>query len=154
MTKSEPPATPQTTTLASCNLDCSLGYAIRKAQIRAYQVFSLHMGDMNIRPAQFALLVLIYENPGLRQSSAGNALGIEKANLAGLLTELEQLGAIKRSSLASDRRSYSLHLTAAGRKLVSRLLKRHEQYEVALASGLVPEDKEALLLLLDRLVQD
>src|ERR1700722_11148986 len=72
---------PQSLTSLGGSLDGSLGYAIRRAQIHAYQMFAVFMHDLDIRPAQYALLVLIYENPGLTQSVAGIALGIEKANL-------------------------------------------------------------------------
>lgn len=143
----------QSLTSPTGSLDESLGYAIRRAQIHAYQVFAIFMHKLNIRPAQYALLVLIHENPGLTQSVVGSVLGIEKANLAGLLTELHQLGVIARTSLITDRRVYSLHLTASGRRLVRKLIKRHEQYEDALSSNLGPEGKALLLLLLGRLVQ-
>ncbi len=135
------------------SLDRSLGYAIRRAQIRAYQMFADFMDDFKIRPAQFALLVFIHENPGVTQSVAGTALAIEKANLAGLLMEIHPRGVIERKSLAADRRAYSLHLTASGRKLVRKLLKRHERYEHALAHSLGPGDRQRLLLLLGKLLQ-
>ena len=135
------------------NLDRSLGYAIRRAQIRVYQMFADFMHDFNIRPAQYALLVFIHENPGVTQSVVGNALGIEKANLAGLLIEMHPRRLIERKSLSSDRRAYSLHLTASGQKLIRKLLKRHGQYEDALARSLHPGDREHLLLLLGKLLQ-
>ena len=135
------------------SLDRSLGYAIRRAQIRVYQMFADFMHDFNIRPAQYALLVFIHENPGVTQSVVGNALGIEKANLAGLLMEMLPRRLVERKSFSADRRAYSLRLTASGRKLIRKLLKRHEQYEDALARSLCPGDREHLLLLLGKLLQ-
>ena len=142
----------QSLTVPAGSLGGSLGYAIRRAQIHAYQMFAVFMNGLNIRPAQYALLVLIYENPGLTQSVAGQTLGIEKANLAGLLTELHALGVIVRKSLTTDRRAYSLHLTASGRRLVSKLIKRHNQYEEALSNNLGAEGKAQLLSLVCRLM--
>jgi DNA-binding MarR family transcriptional regulator len=133
-------------------LDGSLGYAIRRAQIHAYQMFADFMRDFNIRPAQYALLVFIRENPGVTQSAVGNALGIEKANLAGLLAEMHPRRVIERRSLTTDRRAYSLRLTSSGRKLIRKLLKRHEQYEDALAGSLGSNGREQLLLLLGKLL--
>jgi DNA-binding MarR family transcriptional regulator len=136
----------------SGSLDGSLGYAIRRAQIHAYQKFADFMREFNIRPAQYALLVFIRDNPGVTQSVVGNALGIEKANLAGLLTEMHPRRVIERRSLRTDRRAYSLQLTAAGRKLVRKLARRHEQYEDALASNLGPNSRNQLLVLLGNLL--
>ena len=130
----------------------SLGFAIRKAQLYAFQEFSRFMTEFNIRPAQFALLVLMAENPGLSQSAAGLALSIEKGNLTGLLLELQHAGLIRRKQLATDRRVFALHLTVKGKTLLERLLQRHEEYEQELASNLSRSDAGTLVALLKSLV--
>src|ERR1035441_10799419 len=45
----------------SGTLERSLGYQLRMAQLRIYQLFAALMTEFEIRPAQFALLVLLFE---------------------------------------------------------------------------------------------
>ena len=133
-------------------LDQSIGYAIRMAQLRVYRLFAVFMSEFDIRPAQFAILVLIFENKNLTQSDAGSTLNIEKANLTGLLRGLQKRGLIERRRVEADRRSYTLHLTASGLKLIRKLIKRHACYEETI-SRVLGQGKEASLLALLKCTQ-
>lgn len=128
----------------------SLGYAIRRAQVHAFQEFTTWMRALDVRPAQYALLVLIYENPGVQQSVAGSVLGIEKANLTGLLLELVERGLIHRGAMFSDHRVYTLHISAKGSAVVPKLIKQHARYEASLAKRLTEKEREVLLGLLKK----
>lgn len=134
------------------SLQASLGYAVRRAQIHAYQHFAAVMGPADVRPAQFALLTLIHQHPGLPQSAAGELLGIEKGNLTGLLLELGERGWTERHGSPVDRRAYSLHLTARGKTQTRRLIRQHEKYEAAIAARLSAAERAELMSLLAKLV--
>jgi DNA-binding MarR family transcriptional regulator len=110
-------------------LNGHLGYFARRAQLSIFQDFIRTLSIVDIRPAQYAVLVVIGANPGLPQMTLGNTLGIERGRLVRVLDELEGRGLTRRVPSTVDRRSHSLHLTRGGQLLLARakaLAARHE----------------------------
>jgi DNA-binding MarR family transcriptional regulator len=129
-----------------------IGYALRRAQLTVFQDFLQTMASLDIRPAQFSVLLLIDINPGISQTALSEALAIKTANLAVMLNTLEARGYAKRRRDANDRRAHALHLTPPGKALLRQLLERvadHEQRQVA---RLGAEEKQQLLALLAKLM--
>src|SRR5271163_2280086 len=93
-------------------LPALVGYALRRAQLAVFQDFVETMAALDVRPAQFSVLLLIERNPGVNQTQISEALGIKTANLAVMLNALEARGLAKRRPDALDRRAHALHLTA------------------------------------------
>lgn len=115
------------------SLDGHLGYYIRRAQVWVFQDFIRTLAPMNIRPAQYSVLLVIGSNPGLSQSDLAEALAIERARLVHLLDKLEKRGLTERQASPTDRRSHALHLTAEGQKVLKQLkalAARHEAHLV------------------------
>src|ERR1051325_2851785 len=69
-----------------------IGYALRRAQLAVFHDFLRTMAKLDIRPAQFSVLLLIDVNPGVSQTAISAALGIKTANLAVMLNALEARG--------------------------------------------------------------
>jgi DNA-binding MarR family transcriptional regulator len=113
-TANEPP-------IAFGPLNESIGYLVRRAQLRIYQRFFERFADVDIRPVQYSVLTLIECNPGLGQTRLADALGIKKANLVALIDELEARGLALRKPATSDRRARELYLTPKGMALAGRL---------------------------------
>jgi DNA-binding MarR family transcriptional regulator len=126
-------------------LDCSLGYLLRRAQLSTYAEFTSFMEKLEIRPSQFAVLVLIRSNPGLTQAAVSNTLGIQKANFVALLDRLEERGLAERRKVGGDRRSSALYLTRAGEAFARKMELAHSQLEAQLFSRL-GEKRSRLLL--------
>jgi DNA-binding MarR family transcriptional regulator len=141
------PATSQLQKLALADLEWHLGYFVRRLQVEVFTDFIRTLSSLNVRPAQYSVLVLIEANPGRSQAAIGKALNIERARLARLLHELERRKWIERCS-ATDGRSHSLFLTTAGEKAlfeIKRLAKQHEDHMTEL---LGTERRTALMKLL------
>ena len=117
-------------------LDKSVGYSLRRAQLSTYDLFSAAMEAFDVRPSQFAVLVLIRSNPGLTQSSICSALGIQKTNFVSLLDKLEDRGLTIRRKVGGDRRSSALHLTPVGETFVAAMEAAHDSMEKKLAKRL------------------
>jgi len=110
-------------------LDDHLGYFVRRFQIAIFQDFIRTLAPVDIRPAQYSVLVTIGANPGLSQADLADTLGIERARLVRLLDRLERRGLTERRASAADRRSHALHLTAEGERILAKakaLAGRHE----------------------------
>ena len=129
-----------------------LGYALRRAQISAVGEFVEAFKEIELRPTQLAVLIIINENPGVRQTEVCEALGIQKANFVPLLNELERRGLALRKSVAGDRRSSALHLTPVGNATLQRALLIHEAYESRFIARLGRRGHDQLLALLNKVM--
>jgi DNA-binding MarR family transcriptional regulator len=129
-------------------LDGHLGYFLRRLQVSVFKDFIRTLAPMDVRPAQYSVLLLVEANPGRSQAAIGQALDIERARLARLLHGLEGRGWIERRAANGDGRSHSLYLTRAGEKALVRIKALTARHEAWLAETLGPKRR---LLLLDLL---
>jgi DNA-binding MarR family transcriptional regulator len=116
-------------------LNDRVGYFLRRLQVAIFKDFIRTLAPVDVRPAQYSVLVLIAANPGRSQAAIGKALDIERARLARMLHELERRRWIERRASSGDGRSHSLYLTAAGGEAmgrIRRLAARHERQMVKL----------------------
>lgn len=96
----------------------SLGFLLRLAQIAIYDRFFEELGSLNMKPGEFSVLWLIYNNPGIRQGRVAQRLSIKNARMTKLIRRAEDDGYVSRRVPDDDRRAVELTLTAKGRELV------------------------------------
>jgi DNA-binding MarR family transcriptional regulator len=149
---SEPPAALETIDIGP--LARMTGYALRRAQIAVFDDFIASLSEVNLRPAQFSVLLVLGEAPGSKQSAVAATLGIKRANFVALLDELEARGLARRAVSPSDRRSHALFLTEAGRTTLARARELHRAHEARQIARIGPDGLETLLALLTRLSRD
>jgi DNA-binding MarR family transcriptional regulator len=125
-----------------------LGYFIRRLQVWVFQDFIRTLAPVDIRPAQYSVLVVIAANPGLSQSDLADRLGIERARLVRVLDKLERRGLIQRLASPTDRRSHALRLTREGQKILKRAAMLAALHEAKLIEKLGPEQRKSMLTLL------
>jgi DNA-binding MarR family transcriptional regulator len=129
-----------------------IGYALRRAQLAVFDEIIASFAELDLRPAQYSVLVLLQHSPGLKQSDVAAALGIQRANFVVLFDGLERRGLARRSPAPNDRRSYALFLTDAGAQLLARANRLEAAFEARLEAKLGPGGRTQLLDLLSRLV--
>jgi DNA-binding MarR family transcriptional regulator len=130
-----PPGASPNQKLDFAELNGHIGYFLRRLQVAVFSSFIRTLAPLDVRPAQYSVLVLIDANPGRSQSAIGQALNIERARLARMLHELEGRKWIERRAAPDDRRSHSLFVTETGVKALQRirsLAARHEERMVEL----------------------
>lgn len=130
-----------------------VGYALRRAQGVIFADFNHTLAKLNLRPGQFAVLVLIDQNPGTSQSSVSAALGIQKANFVATIADLEARGLVRRRKSESDGRTYSLGLTPRGRAVLQHAAELQSLHEARVIAQIGSEGRLQLLALLDRLAR-
>src|SRR3984957_2715503 len=128
-----------------------VGYALRRAQGVIFADFNHTLAELSLRPGQFAVLLMIDQNPGASQSSVSAALGIQKANFVATIADLEKRGVVRRRKSESDGRTYSLGLTPRGRALLQRAAELQSLHEARVIAQIGNEGRLQLLGLLDRL---
>jgi DNA-binding MarR family transcriptional regulator len=128
-----------------------IGYALRRAQGQVYADLNGALARISLRPLQYTLLLMVAENPGASQSSVCEALGIQKANCVPTMSELERRGLIIRRKSAADARSYELHVTNKGKRILQRAGEVHSLHEQRLIERIGVEGRDQLLRLLGKL---
>jgi DNA-binding MarR family transcriptional regulator len=127
-----------------------IGYVVRRAQLAIFKDFIQTLAGVDIRPAQYSVLLVIAGNPGLTQAELGRALAIKRANLVGMLNELERRNLARRVAAPGDRRSHALFLTDNGRAMLARFRRLAMLHEKRATRTLGPGEKDILLELLQR----
>jgi DNA-binding MarR family transcriptional regulator len=126
-------------------LNDHLGYFVRRAQVWIFQDFIRALASIDIRPAQFSVLVVIGANAGISQADLAETLGIERARLVRLLDRLEKRGLTERLASPLDRRSHALHLTRAGQTTLKRAKALAAAHEATLVHRLGAEHHKRML---------
>ena len=132
-------------TMDIAQLDERVGYFLRRLQVAIFKDFIRTLAPVDVRPAQYSVLVLIAANPGRSQAAIGKALSIERARLARMLHELERRQWIERRVSSGDGRSHSLFMTAAGKEVMARIESLAAQHERQMVK-FVGRDLRQLLL--------
>lgn len=131
-----------------------IGYALRRAQGVVYADLNGALARVSLRPLQFTLLLMVAENPGASQSGVCEALGIQKANCVPTMSELERRGYIIRRKSSADARSYQLHITHKGKRILQRAGEVHSLHEQRLIDRIGVEGRDQLLRLLSKLTEN
>jgi len=123
-----------------------LGMTAKERALAAYQETGLH-------PYHHAILALLDEGSRETQGAIATALGYDKAQLVGLLDELEQGGLVERRRDPADRRRQLVRMTPAGRKTLARLRRLSNRLEDEFLSSLSENERLELHALLLRLAE-
>jgi DNA-binding MarR family transcriptional regulator len=130
-----------------------VGFNLRMAQEAAFAAFSHLSREIGENPGRFATLTLIGENPGISQSTLGQANGRDKSSMTPVLEDLVRRGLVKRERADADRRSYRLTLTQAGAATLARLNACARRHEQNLDRLIGPRDRARLLRTLKRIAE-
>lgn len=129
----------------------SVGFLLKRAQMAVFADFIETFAAVDLRPAQFSVLVIIGRNPGLKQSQVSAALNIKRTNFVPLLDSLEERGLVARKLAVGDRRSHALHLTAKGSTLLAELHRLWADHERRICEQIGTDGRDQLLSLLGRM---
>ena len=129
-----------------------VGYRLRRAQLAIFQRFIARFEALDLRPAEYSVLVLIAENPGRKQSEIAEVLGIKRANFVALIHRLDRRGLTQRRLAPGDRRANALFLTEKGTQFLQEARAIQDAFEQDCIARLGGQgERDRLLALLDRL---
>jgi DNA-binding MarR family transcriptional regulator len=135
-------------------LDGWVGFNLRMAQAATFQAFSRRSKDIGARPGRFATLMLIGQNPGISQTALSRANGRDKSTLTPLLADFVRRGLVRRTRTRTDRRSYRLTLTPAGRRMLRQFIELARTHERNLDRIIGPRDRAQFLRILRRITAE
>ena len=121
------------------------GYTMKRAFHRIQTDLNLSLEPLGLRMLTFSALVVVVDNPGLRQSQLAKALLIERPNMVLVVDELERAGLIVRNPAEDDRRAYALTPTSEGRAVYAEAVAVVAAHEKRMTAGLSEEQRQALI---------
>jgi DNA-binding MarR family transcriptional regulator len=133
------------------SLDSVVGYHLRRASAVIGNDFTRALDGTGMRQVLFAILSIVHTNPGINQGAVGQALGIQRANMVSLISELVDRALVDRKISPEDRRAFSLTLSADGETLFEDCMKRIYAHEDRLLSDLSAKERSTLIDLLSRI---
>lgn len=124
-------------------LDEFLGYRLRRASGLMMADLAQTLEPTGLRATEASVLLAIAANPDSGQSDIGRLLGIQRANMTPIIAALLARELVDRS--ASDGRSHSLRLNAAGEVLAADVKARIITHEARFTRDLDPAERVVLL---------
>lgn len=101
--------------------------------------------QFGISRAQWAVLIRIERNEGLKQSELAELLDLQPISLTRLLDRLADNGLIERRADPNDRRANRLHLTPAAKPLLERLTSLGADMMETVLDGLDEKSNDRML---------
>lgn len=115
------------------------------------QAEALRIKPEDLTPPQLGVLEALAHLGPMKMCELGGKLLMSGANLTGVVDRLETKGLVRRVMNAGDRRTYVIHLTEAGGKLIGKIFSRHAQVIEELTNSLTASEKRQLTTLLKKL---
>jgi DNA-binding MarR family transcriptional regulator len=128
------------------------GHLIRRLQQIALALFMEQAEPFGITPVQYSALIAIGNHPGIDQTALCNVIAFDRTTIGGVVGRLEKKKLIKRVSGAHDRRTKSLHITPAGRRLLGQVEPAVQATQRLILAPLKPAERVVFMGMLKHLV--
>ena len=135
---------PEPAPLTLARLEHALGFRLRMFEQSVTRSFARHMDPLELTPSLYAILVLIRDNPGCRQTTLSQALNMHQPNMVDRVGLLIERGLIVRREDPADRRAQVLELSFAGRHFSEKVDAAHAAHAAELRCLLGSERFDAL----------
>ncbi len=128
------------------------GFLVRRLHQIHSALFHEECAAFDITPVQYAVLSTISLNPGADQQSIAQDVGIDRTNVADVLSRLARRGLIRRQRGETDRRATLAWLTPEGETLTRAMLSAMRNAQERLLSPLDEPERDTFMSLLLRLI--
>jgi DNA-binding MarR family transcriptional regulator len=113
--------------------------------------FAERLAPLELTPAHAGILRVIKQADGLSQQALGEKLGMYPSRLVVVLDELERRSLVERRDSPTDRRSYALYLTEAGRDALEKVGRIAHQHQEDICAALDESERAQLAEFLTRI---
>lgn len=129
------------------------GFLVRRLHQIHVAIFLEEMSADNITPIQYGVLSALADQPGLDQLSLAAEIGIDRANVADVLTRLEGRGLVVRTVSPEDNRRKFCAPTEQGLAFVRKYHANMQRAQDNLLRPLKPAERVEFMRLLRRVVE-
>lgn len=128
------------------------GYLVRRLNQIHYALFQEECAGFDITPVQYGLLTTLSLNPDADQITLAVEVGIDRTNVADVLSRLARRGLVSRKRGTRDQRTMVARLTPAGLKLTKEMHAAMSRAQERFLSPLDEKERLGLVETLMRLV--
>ena len=128
------------------------GHLIRRLHQISFALFLDQAKAFGITPVQYAALVAIGSHPGIDQTALCSIIAFDRTTIGGVVGRLEKKKLIRRLDGAHDRRTKSLSITAAGRRLIRQIEPAVQSTQQLILAPLKTSERNAFIGMLKHLV--
>jgi DNA-binding MarR family transcriptional regulator len=126
----------------------SVAFLLSQLGHRSASVFTDLIASIDLTPPHAGILRAIAAEPGRSQQALSGQLGLLPSRVVAYVDELEDRGYVERRRNPDDRRLHALHLTASGKKVITKIGELGRQHDRLLTAGLDSQQRDILHQLL------
>jgi MarR family 2-MHQ and catechol resistance regulon transcriptional repressor len=115
------------------------------------QAEAQHLKAFDLTPPQFGVLEALAHLGPMKMCEIGGKLLMSGANVTGVVDRLEKKGLVRRVMDAEDRRTFLIHLTEGGSKIIAKFFPMHAEQIETFTNILTSKEKRLLTDLLKKL---
>ncbi|MBC7832335.1 MAG: winged helix-turn-helix transcriptional regulator [Hyphomicrobium sp.] len=104
--------------MAGGRLERSPIHLLHRAGQCASDIFQGEMGEGDLTPRQYTVLVAVAQNEGVSQTHLVEKTGVDRSTLADIVRRMLKKGLLQRRRTKEDARAYSVKLTDEGWKVL------------------------------------
>lgn len=104
--------------------------------------------------SQKRILIILHESGSMTQRELTGRMGVQSGSASEVIGKLEGAGLIRRTPSAEDRRTTEVKLTETGKKEALEAVRQRKARHAEMFSCLSAEEKNALLVLTEKLNAD
>lgn len=130
----------------------SIGYLLAIAQKKTMAALADRLSPLGVTPAQWQVLVVLWEQDGIVQRDIAERMVIEQATLTRTLDRMERDGFVMRHRDEQDRRKIRVYVTEKGFGLINTLVPEAMKILTTITNGFSENEINIFRSFLRRLI--
>ncbi len=120
-------------------------HLLHRAGQCAADIFAAEMGELDLTPRQFAVLLTVAQREGLSQTDLVEVTGIDRSTLADIVRRMLKKGLLQRRRTREDARAYAVRLTDEGLRILAAARPKVEAVDARIVATLNAEQRASLV---------
>ena len=119
----------------------------------ASDIFALEIGDADLTPRQYAILLTVSQNEGLSQTDLVERTGVDRSTLADIVRRMLKKGLLQRRRTKDDARAYAVKLTEEGWRILRTTEPMVKRVDDKILAALAGKQREQFVADLQTIVE-
>ena len=129
------------------------GFLIRRLHQIHSALFQMETEGYGVTPVQYSVLSTLTNGLQRDQQQIALEVGLERSNVADVISRLQSRGLVRRIDYDQDRRRKVVKLTPKGARLLNKMQAPVQRAHLRTIEGLPPESRQLFLDLMAELVR-
>jgi DNA-binding MarR family transcriptional regulator len=131
--------------MAVVRLERSPIHLLHRASQCASDAFQGEVGEGDLTPRQYAVLVAVSQNEGLSQTQLVDKTGVDRSTLADIVRRMLKKGLLQRRRTKDDARAYAVKLTEEGWRILKAADPLAKRVDDKILAALPSQQRERFL---------